>query len=58
MCDEFFSLPLFPQAICDEDALRGRSVSCTCGNYTSTTGLGCNGSGYSSNGSAYGGCGR
>lgn len=39
--DEFFSLPLFPQAVCDEDSLRARNVSCTCGNYTSSTGLGC-----------------
>ena len=39
--DEFFSLPLFPQAVCDEDALRARNVSCTCGNYASSTGLGC-----------------
>ena len=41
VCDEFFSLPLFPQALCSDDALRGRNVSCTCGNYTSTTSLGC-----------------
>ena len=41
VCDEFFSLPLFPQAVCDEDALRARNVSCTCGNYASSTGLGC-----------------
>ncbi|MBR2942860.1 MAG: hypothetical protein IKB82_05620 [Clostridia bacterium] len=41
VCDEFFSLPLFPQALCDEDALRARNVSCTCGNYSSATGLGC-----------------
>ena len=45
VCDEFFSLPLFPQALCDEDALRARNVSCTCGNYSSTTGLGCSGTG-------------
>lgn len=45
LCDEFFSLPLFPQALCDEDALRARNVSCTCGSYSSTTGLGCNGPG-------------
>ena len=44
VCDEFFSLPLFPQALCDEDAVRARNVRCTCGNYTSTTGLGCDGS--------------
>lgn len=50
MCDEFFSLPLFPQAICDEDALRARNVSCTCGNYNSVTGLGCGGSAYTGNG--------
>ena len=42
VCDEFFSLPLFPQAQCSDDRLRARNVSCTCGNYTSTTGLGCN----------------
>jgi len=41
VCDEFFSLPLFPQALCSDDALRARNVSCTCGNYASTTGLGC-----------------
>ncbi len=41
VCDEFFSLPLFPQALCDEDALRAHNVSCTCGNTASTTGLGC-----------------
>lgn len=43
VCDEFFSLPLFPQALCDDDALRARNVSCSCGTYSSTTGLGCNG---------------
>lgn len=48
VCDEFFSLPLFPQAYCDEDSLRARNVSCTCGNYQSTTGLGC-----TANGTAY-----
>lgn len=42
VCDEFFSLPLFPQALCSDDALRARGVSCTCGNYASTTTLGCN----------------
>ena len=42
VCDEFFSLPLFPQALCDEDALRARNVSCTCGTHNSITGLGCN----------------
>lgn len=50
VCDEFFSLPLFPQAICDEDALRARNVSCTCGNYNSVTGLGCGASAYTGNG--------
>lgn len=56
VCDEFFSLPLFPQAICDEDAVRARNVSCTCGTYQSTTGLGCtaNGTSYAANGAAYG----
>lgn len=43
VCDEFFSLPLFPQALCNDDALRARGVSCTCGNYASTTTLGCGG---------------
>lgn len=43
VCDEFFSLPLFPQALCDEESLRARNVSCTCGTYQSTTGLGCSG---------------
>ena len=42
VCDEFFSLPLFPQALCNDDALRARNVACTCGNYASTTGFGCN----------------
>ena len=41
VCDEFFSMPLFPQALCNEDALRARNVACTCGDYPSTTGLGC-----------------
>ena len=41
VCDEFFSMPLFPQALCNEDALRARNVTCTCGDYPSTTGLGC-----------------
>ena len=41
VCDEFFSLPLFPQALCDENTLRARNVACTCGDYMSTTGLGC-----------------
>ena len=45
VCDEFFSLPLFPQALCNEESLRARNVSCTCGNYSSTTGLGCNANG-------------
>jgi len=55
VCDEFFSLPLFPQALCSDDALRARNVSCTCGNYASTTGLGCNGSAvpYSSSGCSF-----
>ena len=44
VCDEFFSLPLFPQALCDDEALRARNVSCSCGTYSSTTGLGCSGS--------------
>lgn len=52
VCDEFFSLPLFPQALCSDDALRGRNVSCTCGNYTSTTSLGCQ----SAAAPAYGSC--
>ena len=43
VCDEFFSLPLFPQAVCDDDALRARNVSCTCGTYSSATGIGCGG---------------
>ena len=42
VCDEFFSLPLFPQAQCDDEALRARNVSCTCGSYSSATGIGCN----------------
>ena len=41
VCDEFFSLPLFPQAICQDDVIRARNVPCTCGNYQSTTGFGC-----------------
>ncbi len=57
VCDEFFSLPLFPQALCDNDTLRARNVSCTCGNYSSSTGLGCNGSGVSTAGSNNCGCG-
>lgn len=62
VCDEFFSLPLFPQALCDEDSLRARNVSCTCGNSSSTTGLGCstglNGAGaLSGSGVSIGGCG-
>lgn len=63
VCDEFFSLPLFPQALCNEDALRARNVSCTCGNTSSVTGLGCgaNGALYH-NSAAYGtgscSCGR
>ena len=43
VCDEFFSLPLFPQAVCDDDVLRARNVSCTCGTYSSATGIGCSG---------------
>lgn len=43
VCDEFFSLPLFPQALCNDDVIRARNVACTCGTYQSTTGLGCNG---------------
>ena len=46
VCDEFFSLPLFPQALCDNESLSARNVACTCGNYASTTGLGCNGNTY------------
>ena len=55
VCDEFFSLPLFPQAQCNDDALRARNVSCTCGNYASTTGLGCNATAvpYSGSGCAF-----
>ena len=56
VCDEFFSLPLFPQALCDEDAIRARNVSCTCGNYTSTTGLGCSGGTACANNNACGCC--
>ena len=56
VCDEFFSLPLFPQALCDEDAIRARNVSCTCGNYTSTTGLGCSGGTACANSNACGCC--
>lgn len=55
VCDEFFSLPLFPQALCDEDALRARNVSCSCGNYGSTTGLGCGASPYSAASNGYSG---
>ena len=43
VCDEFFSLPLFPQALCNEETIRARNVACTCGNYASTTSLGCHG---------------
>lgn len=55
VCDEFFSLPLFPQAQCNDDTLRARNISCTCGNYASTTGLGCNATAvpYSSSGCAF-----
>lgn len=57
VCDEFFSLPLFPQALCDEESIRARNVACSCGTYMSTTGLGCGGS-LASNGSTAGnGCG-
>ena len=64
VCDEFFSLPLFPQALCNDDAMRARNVSCTCGTYQSTTGLGCGGStanayannGYANNGYSCGCC--
>ncbi|MBQ2992147.1 MAG: hypothetical protein IJD60_12810 [Clostridia bacterium] len=52
VCDEFFSLPLFPQALCNDDSLRARNVACTCGTYQSTTGLGC-----SAGVPAAGGCG-
>lgn len=59
VCDEFFSLPLFPQALCDDDALRARNVSCTCGTYQSSTGLGCSGTTASSYSSGRGcGCSR
>ncbi|MBP3428745.1 MAG: hypothetical protein J6M47_10870 [Clostridia bacterium] len=57
VCDEFFSLPLFPQALCNDDAIRARNVACTCGSYTSTTGLGCNGNTLSQS-SCSCGCGR
>jgi len=58
VCDEFFSLPLFPQALCDDESVRARNVSCTCGTYSSTTGLGCSSNTYG-NGNAYGcGCSR
>ena len=43
VCDEFFSLPLFPQALCNEETIRARNVACTCGNYASTTSMGCHG---------------
>ena len=59
VCDEFFSLPLFPQALCNDDAMRARNVSCTCGTYQSTTGLGCGGStanAYANNGYSCGCC--
>ena len=35
VCDEFFSLPLFPQALCSDDVMRARNVACTCGSYLS-----------------------
>lgn len=41
VCDEFFSLPLFPQALCNEENIRARNVACSCGTYMSTTGMGC-----------------
>jgi len=55
VCDEFFSLPLFPQAICDDDAVRARNVPCTCGTYQSTTGLGCAANTASYTGGSYNG---
>lgn len=69
VCDEFFSLPLFPQAYCDDERLRARNVPCSCGNYQSTTGLGCAagstgayasaGTGYAANSAPYAcGCNR
>ena len=57
VCDEFFSLPLFPQALCNEDSLRARNVACTCGDYQSTTGLGCSINTVSGSGNAFS-CGR
>lgn len=46
VCDEFFSLPLFPPAtLCDENALLGNSNGCCCGNNNNgccgNTGSGC-----------------
>ena len=33
VCDEFFSLPLFPPAnLCDEDNVSGQNCGCSCGN--------------------------
>ena len=69
VCDEFFSLPLFPQAYCNDERMRARNVPCTCGNYQSTTGLGCavgSTASYAANGASYApgtaphscGCGR
>jgi len=52
VCDEFFSLPLFPQAYCDEERIRARNVPCTCGTTQSTTGLGC-AAPYNANGASY-----
>ncbi|MBR5288582.1 MAG: hypothetical protein IKU34_08360 [Clostridia bacterium] len=55
VCDEFFSLPLFPQAYCDDERIRARNVPCTCGSYPSTTGLGCaaNGAAHAAAGTSY-----
>lgn len=37
VCDEFFSLPLFPQALCtDANVTGGSSVNCTCSGNTCT----------------------
>ena len=47
VCDEFFSLPIFPPAsLCNEGSVQASNVSCTCPNSsgtlgTSTTGCGC-----------------
>lgn len=61
VCDEFFSLPLFPQAQCDNDVLRARNIPCTCGAYSSATGVGCGSVTSGGTGSSCGcscGCGR